>query len=49
MNFAMFSCIHNGSLQLFSQDYDLVSHTTHVTAVHFKHERWDLQFKVDSE
>ena len=35
--------------QPFSQDYGLASHTTHVECVNFIHERWDLQFNVDSE
>ena len=41
--------IHNWPLQPFSQDYDLVSHTTYVVCVNFIHEWRDLQFKVDSE
>ena len=41
--------ILNWSLQPFSQDYDLVSHTTYVVCVNFVHEWRDLQFKVDSE
>ena len=34
--------IHNRSLQPFSQDYGLVSYTTHVVYVNFIHERRDL-------
>ena len=34
--------IHNWSLQPFSQDYDLASHTTYVEYVTFVQERWDL-------
>ena len=41
--------IHNWSLQPFSQDYGLASHTTHVVCVNFIRERRDLQFNVDSE
>ena len=41
--------IHNWPLQLFSQDYGLASHTTHVVCVNFTCERWDLQFNDDSE
>ena len=45
--------IHNWSLQPFSHDYDLVSHTTYVVCVSFIHEWRDLQFlkspKTDSE
>ena len=41
--------IHNRSLQPFSQDYNLVNHTTYVVCVNFIHEWWNLQFKVDSE
>ena len=40
---------HNWSLQPFSQDYVLASHTTYVMCVNFIHKRRDLQFKVDSE
>ena len=41
--------IHNWSLQPFSQDYDLVSHTPYVVCVNFKYEGRDLRCKVDSE
>ena len=41
--------IHNWPLQPFSQNYGLVSHTTHVVCVNFKHKWRDLQFKIDSE
>ena len=41
--------IQNLSLQAFSQDHDLVSHTIYVVCVNFIHNWWDLQFKVDSE
>ena len=41
--------MHNCSLQPFSQDYDLVSHTTYVVCANFIHEWRDLQFKVHSE
>ena len=34
--------LHNSSLQPFSQDYDLASHTTYVVCVHFRHEWCDL-------
>ena len=37
--------LHNWSLQSFSQDYDLASHTTNVACVNFIHEQRDLQFK----
>ena len=40
--------IHNWSLETFSQDYDLVSHTTYVVCNNFIRERQDLQFNVDS-
>ena len=46
---SLVSTTYNWSLQPFSQDYDLVSHTTYVVCVNFIHEWWDLQFKVDSE
>ena len=36
---------HNWSLQIFSQDYNLTSHTTYVVYVNWRY----LQFKVDSE
>ena len=41
--------IHNWPLQPFSQDYGLVSHTTHVVCVNFIRELSDLQFNVNSE
>ena len=41
--------IHNWPLQPFSQDYQLVSHTTDVVCVNFIHMWRDLQFKVDSK
>ena len=41
--------IRNWSLQPFSQDYDLPSHTTYVVCVKFLQEWWDRYFKVDSE
>ena len=41
--------ILNSSLQSFSQDYDLDSHSTYAVCVHFIHLRRDLQFNVDSE
>ena len=42
--------IHNWSLQPFSQDYDLASHTNFMfCALIFIHKWWNLQFKVDSE
>ena len=40
----MYRYIHNWSLQALSQDYDLVSHITHVMCVNLIHERRDLQF-----
>ena len=39
----------NWSLQPFSQDYDLASHTTYVVCGNFIHEWRMLEFKVDSE
>ena len=46
----MSNCIYiHWSLQPFSQDYDLASHTTHFVCVNFIHEWRDLQFTVDSE
>ena len=41
--------MHNFPLKPFSQDYDLVSHTTHAVCVNFIREWRPLQFKVDSE
>ena len=41
--------IHNCSTQPFSQDYDLVSHTTYVACVNFVHEWRNPQFKVIPE
>ena len=41
--------IHNWPLQLFSQNYCLASHTTHVVCVDFIREWRNLQFNVDSE
>ena len=41
--------IHNWSIQPFSQDYYLSSHTTYVVCINFVHERRHLQFTVDSE
>ena len=41
--------IHNWSLQSFSQDYDLASHTTYVVCINFIHKWRDLQFKFDFE
>ena len=41
--------IHNWLLQPFSQDYSLVSHTTHVVCLNFIREWRDLQFNVDFE
>ena len=46
---AKYTYIHNWPLQSFSQDYGLVSHTTHVVCVNFIREWWDLQFNVNSE
>ena len=40
---------NNWPLQLFSQDYGLASHTTHVVCVNFIREFRDLQCNVDSE
>ena len=51
-NEIIFNYIHtyiNWSLQPFSQDYYLVSHTTYVVCVNFIHKWRDLQFNVDSE
>ena len=41
--------IHNWSLQPFSQDFGLASHTAHVACVNFIRDWRDLQFNVDSE
>ena len=41
--------IYNWSLQPFSQDYSLASHTTHVVYVNFIRDWRDLQFNDDSE
>ena len=41
--------IHNLSLQPFSQDYDLVYHTTYSVCINFIRDWWDLQFNGDSE
>ena len=41
--------IHNWTLETFSQDYGLHSHTTHVVCVNFIHEWRDLQLNIDSE
>ena len=41
--------IHYWSLQHFSEDYGLVSHTTYVVCINFIHEWRDLLFQVDSE
>ena len=40
---------HNWPLQHFSQDYGLVSHTTHIVGVNFIYEWLQLQFNVDFE
>ena len=45
----LYTYIHNWSLQPFSQDYGLASHTTHVVWVNFILEWRGLQFDVDSE
>ena len=36
------TCIHNKSLQTFSQDYDLVSHTSDVMCANFIHKPLNL-------
>ena len=41
--------LYNWSLQPFSQDYNLIFHTTHVVCIHFVHEWQNLHFKVDTE
>ena len=41
--------IHNWSLQPFSQDYNLASHTTCVVCINCIHEWRHLQLEVDSE
>ena len=41
--------IHNLSLQPFSQDYELVSHTTYVVFVNFIRKWWDSHFKDDTK
>ena len=41
--------IHNSSLQSFSQEYGLASHTTHVVCVNFIHEWRDLRFNINLE
>ena len=38
-----------GHYNPFSQDYDIVSHTTYVVCVNFIRESWELQFNVDPE
>ena len=38
--------ILNKTLQLFTQDYDLVSQTTYVVSVNFMGECWKLHCKV---
>ena len=50
-NFFVFlhTYIRNWSLQPFSQDSDLASHTIYVVCVNFIHEWRDLQLKVDPE
>ena len=45
----MYICIHNWLLQPFSQDYGVVSHTTHIVCFNFIHEWRDLQFNIDNE
>ena len=40
---------HNWSIQPFSEDYNLASHTNYVVCVSFIHKWRGLQFKVDSE
>ena len=45
--FAERTYLHNWSLQPFSQDYNIASHTTYVLWVNFIHEWGNLQFKVD--
>ena len=48
---SIFIYIHNynWSLQPFSQDFGIASHTTHVVCVNFIREWRDLQFNVISE
>ena len=41
--------IHDWLLQLWSLDYDVLSHTIYVVCVNFILRRWNLQFKVNSE
>ena len=41
--------MHNWSLQSFSQDYGMASHTTYLVFVNFIHKWRELQLKVDSE
>ena len=41
--------VHNWSLQSFNKDQSLVSHTTYVVQVNFRHKIRKLQFKVDSQ
>ena len=40
---------HNWPLQLFSQDYGLASHNTHVVGFNFIRKQRDIQFNIDSE
>ena len=44
-----YSHMHTWSLELFSQDYYLASHSTDILCVNFLNEWWKLQFKVDPE
>ena len=41
--------IHNWSLQHFSQDYDLASHTIQNVRLNFKREMRNMRFKVDAK
>ena len=43
----MHTYIHNWPLQLFSQDYDLISHTTYVVCVNFIH-KWQVTYSLKS-
>ena len=41
--------MHSWSLQPWSEDYDIFSHTSYAVCINFMHEWQDLQFKVDFE
>ena len=49
MNTYVHTYVRYWSLQSFSQDYDLVFHSTYVLCVNVACEWWNLQFKVNSD